>query len=460
MRIIWRIATQELRFAWRTKATAALAVVLTLMAVTAAVVGQARFDTESAQRDRYQQLVGEQFREQPDRHPHRVSHYGFLVFRPRAPLGFFDSGVERYAGTSIFLEAHRQNTANFSVAAQGGSSERFGELTLALVLQVFVPLFIFGVAGVAITREREAGTLALLLCQGASWPAILFGKLTGSLLVVGLVLAPGVLLSLVWLSRAAGVAWTGDLIARAGVLAGAHAPFLATCTAIAITVSTWQRTSRGALITLMGVWIVLWVMMPRVLPTIATAFFAVPSRAEFDADVERRVRQLGNSHDPDDPTFAAMRAKVLAAHGVQRVEDLPFNYSGFVMQQSERLTSEAYQAHMARLLDTYDRQSRLVDRAAILNPFLGIRTLSMALAGSDAAHLIEFDRQAEAYRYALIQSLNDLHMHEWRWQGTDTPESPARARHRGCASIARCSRTFRHSTIGHRRCDGRSAGDG
>jgi ABC-2 type transport system permease protein len=33
----------------------------------------------------------------------------------------------------------------------------------------------------------------------------------------------------------------------------------------------------------------------------------------------------------------------------------------------------------------------------------------MALAGSDVAHLFEFERQAEDYRYRLIQGLNDLH---------------------------------------------------
>jgi ABC-2 type transport system permease protein len=36
----------------------------------------------------------------------------------------------------------------------------------------------------------------------------------------------------------------------------------------------------------------------------------------------------------------------------------------------------------------------------------------MTLAGSDLAHVAEFDRQAEAFRYALIQSLNDLHINE------------------------------------------------
>jgi len=407
--MVWRIATHELRMAWRSRAVAALAIVLTALAASAAVVGQSRFNADNAQRAKYQAEVSEQFDGQPDRHPHRISHYGFLVFRPRAPLGFFDSGVESYGGTSIFLEAHKQNTANFSAAAQSGSGQRFGEITLALVLQVFVPLFIFAVAGVSITREREEGTLALLLCQGVSWPTLLWGKLTGALLTVGAVLAPGLLVSLVWLAASADLAWTQDLAMRAASLAGAHAVFLVACAAAAITVSAWQRTSRGALITLLGAWILLWVVMPRVLPMVGTALYPTPSRTAFDAQVERAARASGDSHNPNDPKFAALRAKALADHGVQRVEDLPFNYSGFVMQEGERLTSEAYQAHMSALLSTYERQARLVDLGALVSPYLAIRGLSMALSGSDVAHLVEFDRQAEAFRYALIGSLNDLH---------------------------------------------------
>lgn len=407
--VIARIARHEIRLAWRSRAIVVLALALTALAGGAAVVGHARFRADAEHRSRYQQVVGEQFASQPDRHPHRVAHYGFLVFRPRAPLGFFDSGIESYAGTSIFLEAHRQNTANFSAASQSGATSRFGELTLALVLQVLAPLFIFGLAGVSVTREREAGTLPLLLCQGASWGAVLLGKLAGTIAVVAAVVAPGVIVSAGWLLRESGSPWTPDHTRRMLLLLAIHGVFLTACAALAVVVSAWQRTSRGALTVLLGVWVALWMVLPRLLPAAGNAIYPVPARAEFTAEVERRVRELGDSHNPNDPKFAGIRARALAEHGAQRVEDLPFNYSGFVMQQSERMTSEAFQAHMAALIDVYRRQARLVDAAGIASPFIGVRMLSMAIAGSDAAHVLEFDRQAEAYRFDLIQKLNDLH---------------------------------------------------
>lgn len=398
--------------AWRSRSVAALGIAMTLLAATAAIVGQARYDGEASQRQRYQQLVGQQFEEQPDRHPHRVSHYGYLVFRPRAPLGFFDSGVEHFAGTSIFLEAHRQNTANFSAAAQGGASERFGELTLATVLQLLVPLFIFAVAGVSVTREREQGTLPLLLCQGASWSHLLWGKFLGTLLIVGAVVAPGLLMAIVWLALRAEVVWDADLVTRGALLLMMHTVFLAACTAVALAVSAVSTTSRGALVVLIGLWFALWIVLPRVLPAVATSLYPVPARAAFDAEVDARVKELGDSHNPNDPMFTRLREETLRQYGVSRVEDLPFNYGGLVMRESEQLTSDTFRAHLARLVDTYQRQSRLVEAAGVVSPYLAVRLASMALSGSDTAHQLEFERQAEEYRFRLIQSLNALHMNE------------------------------------------------
>jgi ABC-type transport system involved in multi-copper enzyme maturation permease subunit len=41
-----------------------------------------------------------------------------------------------------------------------------------MVLQLLAPLLVLALASVVITRERENGTLALLLCQGVSPSAV------------------------------------------------------------------------------------------------------------------------------------------------------------------------------------------------------------------------------------------------------------------------------------------------
>jgi ABC-2 type transport system permease protein len=305
------------------------------------------------------------------------------------------------------------------------------------VLQVLVPLFIFGLAGVSVTREREAGTLPLLLGQGVSWTTVLVGKLAGIGLVVLAIVTPGTALSSAWMLWASGVAWTADHSARLALALAVHAIFLTACAALAISVSALARSSRGALTALLAIWVAGWIVLPRLLPAAGNALYPVPARAEFVAEVERRVRELGDSHNPNDPRFAEIKAQALARHGVSRVEDLPFNYSGFVMEQGERMTSEAFQRHLGALVAIYQRQARLVDLAGAVSPYLGARMLSMAIAGSDAAHVVEFDRQAEGYRYGLIQQLNTLHQ-------TEVPLADDRYAHviEGAPSRLRIDRAF------------------
>jgi ABC-2 type transport system permease protein len=427
------IARHELRDAWRSGTLLTLGVLVTLLLIGAGVVGHARQIADRAQRGRFQAMVGEQWRAQPDRHPHRVSHYGYLVFRPRSPLGFFDSGLEGFTGTSIFLEAHRQNTANFSDVGQDSGTRRFGDLTMALVLQMIVPLLLFATAGVSVARERETGTLALVLSQSASWGALLLGKICGSFVIVACVVLPGVMLLALWIGSGPLDMWGLDVTARAGFLAVSSATYLLMCTVLAALVSSLHRTARGALVTLVTLWLGLWVVVPRALPSLAASLYPLPSRAAFEADVERHVRTLGDSHNPDDPTFAALRARTLGEHGTTRVEELPFNYNGLVMSESERMTAAAYREHTERLLDIYRRQNRLVGVVGFVSPYVAIRNLSMALAGVDLSHAIEFERQAEEYRFALIQHLNDLHTKEVafaedRYTGVGENGAPTRQR--------------------------------
>ncbi|MBL8960945.1 MAG: DUF3526 domain-containing protein [Gemmatimonadetes bacterium] len=407
-RLIVRVAQQELRHAWRTRSTLLLGGILTALLLLAAITAHDRQLHEAAQRQRYQDLVGSQFASQPDRHPHRVSHYGYLLFRPVAPLSAFDSGVERFAGTSIFLEAHRQNTANFSAASQAGT-ERFGDLTPASVLQLFVPLFLLVTAGVSITREREAGTLALHLAQGVSWRALVAGKVSGIFLLVLLVTTPGLLATTWVVTRTQPLS---EVAPRLLILAALHAVFWAAVATAATLVSARTRTSREALAITLGTWIALWILVPRLAPVAANAGFPLPSRAEFAERVEASVRALGDAHDPDDPAFARLRQETLAKHGVATVAELPFNYQGLVMQEGERHTAEAFQAHLDSLDAVRERQQMVLDLFGIASPLLATRSLSMATAGTDPAHLAEFERQAEAYRYDLIQRLNTLHMEQ------------------------------------------------
>ena len=405
----WRITRVELAQLWRSRAFVAMAAIVAALLLTGAVVSWRAQEAFDVQRTRYQDAVAAQWTSQPARHPHRVAHYGYLLFRPRGALTFFDPGVTPFTGSTVFLEAHRQNSMNYADVEQADSPLALGGLSMAGVLHLLLPLVIFVAAAGLVAREREDGTLALLRAQGARWPALLGGKTLALLIVAGAIIVPGVLAAALGLWWQRGTHVGGASAAALAALAAVHAIDLVVCATIGVLVSAHARTTRDATLALLGAWLALWVVLPRVGPALSASAHDLPTRAEFEATVERRVRAFGDSHNPNDPNFAAFRARVLARHGVARIEDLPVNYNGLLMVEGERLTTEAYREARAEIANILDRQAHRVGITGVLSPYVAVRLASMALAGTSRIHATDFEAQAEAYRFALVQHLNHLH---------------------------------------------------
>jgi ABC-2 type transport system permease protein len=389
-------ARLELRLLARSGALAALGVTLLTLLVGATAAGLARHEQRRQQVERYRAIVDRQWAEQPDRHPHRVSHYGFLLFRDPPPLGFLDLGVAGFTGVSLFLEAHRQNLANFAEASVSPVAVRFGELTPASVLQLFLPLLVLLLGAAAITRDRENGTLPLALGLGTPFREIALGKWLALVALMAVALAPAMF----------GAAFLG---ARALLFLTITAAHLTAMAALGTAVSAWSRSTRGGLLAALGLWVGLFVLLPRALPVAATLLWPLPPRSVFEAEVERETRALGDSHNPNDPKFLAFRRELLAKHGVESLDELPQNYNGLLMAESERHTAQAYQTHVERLHALLDRHESLMSFGGLVSPYLALRALSMSIAGADVRHAREFERQAESYRFELIQRLNQLH---------------------------------------------------
>lgn len=408
--VIRLIAYEEWRSMWRKRVALSAFLLFLLLTLVATLVSYQQKAAAEAERAHFQATADEHWHAQPDRHPHRVVHYGHFVFRPLEPLAFFDFGVDPYTGQAIYLEGHRQNSANFSDARQSSLLLRFGQLTPAFVLQTLVPLVIVFLAFGSIAREREQGQLRLVLSQGISGKALLTGKALGHAVVALLLAAPafGALML-------AGLSAEGDML-RSALMAAGYALYLLVWVLVAVAVSASLSRARDALLVLVSLWIALVILVPRVLPAVASSQIALPTRIETEVAIKQDLLRIGDSHNPNDPHFNDFRQRVLKAYGVSRVEDLPVNYRGLLMEEGERMTSELFDSYMQKEFALQREQAALVNSFAAVSPFIAIRRLSMALAGTDLESHQRFLLDAESYRFNLIQALNGLHAKEVKYE--------------------------------------------
>jgi ABC-2 type transport system permease protein len=397
-----RIAREEWRALARNRAGVIASVLLVLLVLAAALVSFERHAAIESERARYQASVDHQFDEQPARHPHRMVHYGQFVFRPLSPLAFFDFGVDGYTGNTIFLEGHRQNSANFAEARQSSLLLRFGQLTPAFVLQTLAPLLLIFLAFASVSRERERGTLRLLLSQGIGGGQLLLGKLIGHAGIALAIGAPAFAL-LIGLAASGGAAWSASLLLILG-----YAGWLLLWATLAVLVSALVRRSRDALIVLVGVWMIGVILLPRALPEVAATRTTLPTRIETEVALHRDLKQIGDSHDPEDPYFNDFKARTLAHYGVTRVEDLPVQYAGLVGMEGERLSTDLYARAAKRTAALEAGQGGFVQAFSAVSPLLAIRQLSMAVSGSDMGAHQHFLDAAEAFRYRFVQVLNRM----------------------------------------------------
>lgn len=341
---------------------------------------------------------------QGEKNPHSAAHYGVYAFKPTGRLAFFDPGTEAYTGVTVFLEGHRQNQFLYRPARDGNTLQRFGELTAAAVLQLLIPLLIILLAFSTFAGERESGTLRQVLSLGVRRRDLALGKALGVAAALGLLLVPATLLGSAALASAQADAASGGLL-RGLAMAGSYLIYLGSFVGVTLAVSARARSAQFALVTLLAVWVFVCLMAPRAATDLARTLHPTPSAQEFAAALAED-RDDGIQGVNYDDYLERRRTELLAEYKAERTEDLPINYNGWRLQISEEYANQFFDRHYASLWDQFEAQDGLRQKAGFLAPLLAVRSLSMALAGTDFSHFRRFAEESELYRRKLVGFLN------------------------------------------------------
>jgi len=404
--MMWRLIRKEWTAAIRDRRIVLMAGVVTVLIVSAVAV---RMRAASVlQRDRT--AAAAQFRgewlAQGRKDAHSAAHFGTFVWKPVGLLNVLDVGTDNFTGSSISLVAHQQSDAAFSRAGDSDGTQRFGELTPALVVELLLPLLVIFAAFASISTERRGGTLALLMVQGASPRAVLGAKLLALFALITLLVGGTLCIALPVLTAVDAVRLAPGDLARLALLGGAWLLFLLVWVAISIAVAGRVRTGQSALLVLLMVWIVTSVFVPRLAANLGDSMYPLPSRLAFEAAVAHDVRAGFNGHDPDSVRLADVTREMLVQYRVDSVSQLPINIDGILAQRGEEYTSAVYDRQFERLRAIMQRQRQVVQLASLVSPYLAVRNVSMALTGTDQEHHDSFQRAAEGYRREMVQSLN------------------------------------------------------
>ncbi|TVP55137.1 MAG: DUF3526 domain-containing protein [Gemmatimonadales bacterium] len=388
------------RFRWG----AALVGLLLVLSLAAGFAQRAEVERAHAQA---QSMSWSQWLDQGDKNPHSAAHYGIYVFRPVSSLSLVDRGVDSYVGATTWLEAHYQNPFEHRAIQDTPALARFADLTAATTLQLLVPLLILLLAFATFSGERERGTLRQVLSLGVNPRTLATGKALGVGLALALLLIPAAALGALAL-MAAGPG--GEAVADEGLryllLVLTYSAYFGVIVLLAVAVSALAPSSRTALALLLCFWIVNGLLAPRVASDVARSQVELPSSLEFQETVQRD-RSEGFGEFPSQQLRQELLVdSVLAAHGVEELANLPFNFAGLSLQRSEEFGDLVFDRRFGDLANQVEAQLEVHRRIGFLAPHLAVRSLSMSLTGTDPAHHQRYAEAAEEHRRLIQRIMN------------------------------------------------------
>ena len=401
--MIVRIARKELTEMFRDGRFRVLSVVVLGVSLVSLAAGWKHYRDVNRQHEAAQAETRAQWLGQGRKNPHSAAHYGVYAFKPKSQLAMLDTGIDPYVGVASWLEAHKQNEFKYRPAQDRTALQRFGEMSAAEALQVLMPLFIVLMTFSAYAGEREQGTLRQLLSLGVARRDLAWGKALGITTALALVLAPAIVLGVAALAFTAETGLLLDDWWRPALMAATYAAYFAILIGVSLAVSAWARTSRLALIVLLGFWFMNSLVAPRVVSDVAGWMYPTPSAVEFQKGLEAEL----NDNRAVQQRLERRKQELFATYSVDSVDALPVAFSGISLQEGEEHANEVFDRHYGALHERYELQNRASSFGAVVAPMLAARALSMGLAGTDFAQHRHFAAAAEQYRRHIQRVMND-----------------------------------------------------
>lgn len=343
--------------------------------------------------------------DQGEKNPHSAAHYGTYAFKPEYPLGLLDKGIDKFTGTSIFIEAHKRNEAQYSPIADRTELARFGELTPDFILLYIMPLLIILMGYNSYTKEKEQGTIVLLKSQGIHKQKLLLGKWLSLFLPIAMITLLLFLIAGLFFSNNKDLenfSWIS-----LAVLLLVYLGYYIVIINLTLLVSRLSQKSAIALVGMLGIWIMSCLLIPKIASNIADTKYPYPTRQQFTMAIQKDKEEGLDGHNPWSVAAKQLEKETLAKYEVDSLHQLPFNYDGYRMQKGEEHESEVYRKHYQKLRQQFAHQAATYRSLTFLSPFLPTRFLSMGIAHTDYYSHWDFEDKVEDYRLTKVKFLNE-----------------------------------------------------
>jgi ABC-2 type transport system permease protein len=256
----------------------------------------------------------------------------------------------------------------------------------------------------SVSSEREKGFLKVLSVQGASFGQLLAGKFMALYTATLMFIVPPLIIMV------GGLIFEGEpasYLIRAGYWIILYAVYFLLVAGGVLLISALSRSSWSSLMANITVWVFSVLLIPKFSTSVADNLYPLPSYHEFEHNVKTGFdKGLGNDGDYTSRSEIYLK-KHLNQFNATSIDQLPEKVRfALDLVQAEAYENKVNAFYSKQVEGKFNQQQKFMDYMGLINPFIAVRQLSMAFAGTDVQHHIDFFNKAEEYRNNMMNRLN------------------------------------------------------
>lgn len=397
------LARKELTELWREGRVRWFAIILSLLLLTTAFTSYRYSQQLKSDHEAGMKADRETWENQGPKNPHGAAHYGVYLFKPVYPLSLFEPGVDRFMGSTLYLEAHIRNNEQYAAIGDESDLGRLGFLSPAFILQYLLPLLIIMAGFNIVSKEKELDNARLLLSQGASGKQLFLGKWLALFTLVNFILFPAFLLCLLLLlvQRAGTYQY-----AATGAMFFLYVLFYAIIINIILWISQAVRQSGHALLYGIVFWMVSSVLAPRLSASLSGQLSPLLRHDEVMDRVRELARNQADAHTSGGAGDKHLIDSLLKQYNVDTVTKLPVNLSGIRLDIGEQRDTRNHEILKAEQESRLSKQQNIITAGSLFSPLIPAQQLSMALSNTDVYSHRHFAEEGEQYRRKFVNIMN------------------------------------------------------
>ncbi len=343
----------------------------------------------------------------------------YILDKHPAPLSMFANGLEGIGKTVPVTTVGEPTFSNSDVTVEPLSA-LFGALDLEFIIRVVISLLALLFTYDAIAGERELGTLKLTLANAIPRDVVILGKAVGNYVSLLVPFGLSVLIGLGIIVLSPQVHFDGEMWKRllaAGLVA---LLYIWVFTAIGLFISVCTQRSATALLSLLLIWVVLVLAVPKASNLLADQIYRVPSIQEIQGQKTTIAQRINNENLQDIMKIGQKTGEEVEKEWRAGGKDMHSDMEGFQSAVSsafmkkvadmQKQAQDKIDAEWDKIQLGYDRQRRKQLELAInlsrISPTSSYVLATTSIANTGLTRQQNFLRDAKQYRQEFANYVN------------------------------------------------------